>query len=228
MNDSIKYIYMKYGVDINQRQQPVEIPNTTRETLASLLRELGLNKGVEVGVEAGIYSEVLCKANPNIELYCVDAWTAYKGYRDHVTQFKLDNLLEITRTRMAQYNATVMQGFSMDVVKQFPDNSLDFVYIDGNHEFQHVVNDVAEWSKKVRAGGIVAGHDYIRRRENGYLMHVPQAIHGYIDSYNIRPLFVLGRKAKIEGEARDNSRSWFYFKPEPVKIVKGSGDKILT
>lgn len=67
----------------------------------------------------------------------------------------------------------------MDVVKQFKDESLDFVYIDGNHSFQHVVNDLCEWEKKVKVGGIVAGHDYIKRIHNGYLMHVPMAVHGF-------------------------------------------------
>ena len=48
----------------------------------------------------------------------------------------------------------------MEAVKQFKDGSLDFVYIDGNHTFEYVINDIAEWSKKVRKGGIISGHDY--------------------------------------------------------------------
>lgn len=206
----------------------VEIPGTNRETFAKLLTELDLNLGVEMGVEQGLYSEILCKANPNIELYSVDAWTAYKGYRDHVSQEKLDGFLEITKNRLKPYRATVIKGFSMDVVKQFKDESLDFVYIDGNHEYQATVNDICEWQKKVKVGGIVSGHDYILRKDNGYLMHVPMAVNGYCESYNIAPLFILGKKTdpKPPEGIRDTARSWFYVKPDRSRIVPGSGYKL--
>jgi hypothetical protein len=38
----------------------------------------------------------------------------------------------------------------MDALNDFEDDSLDFVYIDGNHEFPYVAEDLFHWSKKVR------------------------------------------------------------------------------
>ena len=225
--NTLQYILDRYQLESNDKY--IEIPGTNRDTFAQLLAELGLNTGVEMGVECGIYSETLCKANPKIELYSVDAWTAYKGYRDHVSQDKLDGFRQITIDRLKPYNATVIKGFSMDVVRQFKDDSLDFVYIDGNHEFQATVNDIAEWQKKVRVGGIVSGHDYILRKDNGYLMHVPMAVEGYTESYSIAPIFILGKKTDPkpkEGGIRDSARSWFYVKPEHWRIKAGSGHKI--
>lgn len=224
--NTLEYILNKY--ELSTGPKVLEIPNTNRETFTHLLAELNKNVGAEIGVECGIYSEMLCKANPNIDLYSIDAWTAYKGYRDHVSQEKLDGFMDITKQRLAPYRATVIKGFSVDVAKQFADESLDFVYIDGNHEYQQTVNDIAEWQKKVKVGGIVAGHDYILRTNNGYLMHVPMAIHGWCDSYEIRPLFVLGRKddRKPPEGIRDTARSWFYVKPPKTQIKPGSGHKI--
>ncbi len=224
--NTLEYILNKYQLTANDKI--IEIPGTNRETFASLLEELGMNTGAEMGVECGIYSEVLCKANPKIDLYSVDAWTAYKGYRDHVSQEKLDGFRDITINRLKPYRATVIKGFSMDVVKKFKDESLDFVYIDGNHEYQATVNDVAEWQKKVRVGGIVSGHDYIFRKDNGYLMHVIPAVNGFCDSYNIAPLFILGKKSdpKPPEGIRDSARSWFYVKPDRSAIKAGSGHKI--
>ena len=49
----------------------------------------------------------------------------------------------------------------MQALEDFLDNSLDFVFIDANHTFEYVVNDIAEWSKKVRPGGIISGHDFL-------------------------------------------------------------------
>lgn len=224
--DVLAHITNKYHI-IDITKKVIEIPGTNRITFASLLGEVGLNVGAEIGVECGIYSEILCKANPSIDLYSIDAWTAYAGYRDHVNQDKVDSFMEITKNRLKPYRATVIKGFSMDVVKKFQDESLDFVYIDGNHEYQQTVNDVAEWQKKVKIGGIVAGHDYVLRKDPGYLMHVPHAINGYCASYDIKPLFILGANDDPK-PPRDSSRSWFYVKTKRVSVLRGSGDKILT
>ena len=90
----------------------------------------------------------------------MDAWQVYRGYRDHVTQEKLDNFYKATLYRLAPYDIEVIREFSLNAIAQISDNSLDFVYIDGNHELPYVINDIIEWSKKVRKGGIVSGHDY--------------------------------------------------------------------
>lgn len=230
--NTLDFIINKYQL-IPNSTNIVEIPNTNRETFTHLLAQLGLSVGAEIGVEAGIYSKLLCDANPEkIDLYSIDAWTAYKGYRDHVSQEEVDKLQVKARERLSSYIAggkcTLIKGFSVEVAKQFKDESLDFVYIDGNHEFQQTVNDIAEWHPKVKVGGIVAGHDYILRNDPGYLMHVPMAVEGYCKSYNIKPLFILGAKSdqKPPGGIRDNTRSWFYVKPEPWRIKAGSGHKI--
>lgn len=230
--NTLQFILNRYNLPQNDTKI-IDIPGTNRETFTHLLAEMGLNIGAEIGVEAGIYSKMLCDANPDrIDLYSIDAWTAYKGYRDHVSQDKLDDIKARAQERLSGYitagKCQLIKGFSTEVVKQFKDESLDFVYIDGNHEYQQTVNDIAEWHKKVRVGGIVAGHDYILRTRNGYLMHVPMAVNGYCESYDIRPLFILGAKSdpKPPEGIRDTARSWFYVKPEPFKVVPGSGHKI--
>lgn len=220
MTNSLKYIGEKFNLNLNQRQQPVEIKNSTRETLAELFCELDYKVGAEIGVEQGIYSEIILKKNPQAKLISVDCWEAYEGYRDHMEQEEMDKLYQITKDRLAPFGerSEIIKGYSMDVAKQFAPESLDFVYLDANHEFVHVVNDIAVWESKVKVGGIIAGHDYIRRRTNNFLMHVPMAVHGFVESYSIKPLFVLGRKeAKAntnpKHELRESTRSWFYVKP---------------
>jgi disulfide oxidoreductase YuzD len=46
-------------------------------------------------------------------------------------------------------------------VKLFPDNYFDFVYIDANHTWQGITNDIHDWWPKVKLGGYLCGHDYI-------------------------------------------------------------------
>lgn len=218
MNTTLQHILAKYELQGKENERVIEIPNTDREDLAILFHELNFRIGAEVGVERGIYSEVICKHNPQAHLYSIDAWTPYKGYRDHVTQSKLDKLEADTRQRLADYNCTVVKGFSLEEAENYEDESLDFVYIDANHEYRQTVDDISTWEKKVRVGGILAGHDYIKRRRPGYLMHVPQALHGYADSYDIKPIFILGRKERLSGEKRESTRSWFFVK-QPQDII---------
>jgi len=207
--DTLRYVTDRFRLTELNRT-PVEIPDADRGTLAGLFAELGFKTCVEVGTERGHYAETLCGANPGMKLYCVDSWKAYGGYREHVSQAKLDGFYEETVERLRPYDATLVRKSSADAANDFADGSLDAVYIDANHSLPHVIADLCAWVPKVRKGGIVAGHDWIRRSNPDCLMHVVPAVTAYVDAYDIKPLFVLGRRERVEGEKRDRARSWFF------------------
>jgi len=213
VQDNTGYILSKYNLDPDARGTPFEIPNVGRDDLARLYAELGYQAGVEVGVEQGLYSEVLCRENPQAMVYGVDAWRAYRGYRDHVTQSKLDGFYEATRDRMAPYgNYRMVRKFSLEAVRDFENESLDFVYIDGNHTLPFVMNDIIEWARKIRPGGIVSGHDYRKSKRLVSQNHVVYAVQCYTQAYRVQPWFLLGSKEKRAGQIRDDARSWFWVK----------------
>lgn len=220
-NDTLQKIHQKFNIPLEMpKHMPIEIPNIGRDGMAAFFHELGFKIGAEVGVEKGTFSESLCKNNPGLILYCVDAWKAYRGYRDHMRQAKLDDFYRITQETLKQYNVRIIRKFSMDAVKEFADRSLDFVYIDANHDIQNVINDVHEWRKKVKVGGIIAGHDYADQRKPSN-MHVYEAINAYTRSYDIRPWFVLGSKAIVDGMIRDEQRSWMFVNEEHPSRGRG-------
>lgn len=171
----------------------------TRNDLAKRFKGVG----VEVGVERAIFSEVICKTNPGIVLYGVDPLKAYKGYREHVTQNKLDGFAQEIKERMKDFDFTLIRKFSMDAVTSFADESLDFVYIDANHDYQHAREDMTAWAKKVKKGGIVSGHDYIRRKGQAHLFAVVDAVNDYVKENNIKELFIF---------RGDRSPSWMFIK----------------
>lgn len=215
MNAS-EYINEKFGLkDPRGMRQPIELENMDRDDLATLFYELGYKKGAELGVETGKYSEVLLKRNPNLTLYCIDAWSVYRGYREHLTQSKVDGLLETAKDRLKPFGNRVkfIQKFTDEAAKDFPAKSLDFVYIDANHTLPFVIQDIVNWERIVRHGGIIAGHDFCRRADNGYQVHVVEAVTAYTGSYHVKPWFVVGSKAVREGEKRDRPRSFFWVKP---------------
>lgn len=193
---------------------PREIPNVGRDNLAQLFHYLDYRVGVEIGTERGLFARTICENNPQLKLYCVDPYKAYRGYREHRSQKKLDGFYEEAQDRLAEFNRDVVfiRAPSIEAVHGFQDESLDFIFVDGNHSLLHVIQDLCYWIPKVRKGGCVSGHDFIRRQHTGYAMHVVQAVHAYTDSYGIKDWYVLGSKAIIDGETRDKPRSWMWVK----------------
>jgi hypothetical protein len=155
----------------------------TRYTLVELLAEQGFNVGAEVGVRRGKFSESLCQANPRLHLWCIDPWGPYSA---KYTQARQDRICAEAMARVAPYNITVLRKSSMDALADIADCSLDFVFIDGDHSFDHAVVDIIRWSHKVRRGGLVIVHDYYAWGEAG----VVHAVNAYTFCHDIRPWYV--------------------------------------
>lgn len=58
---------------------------------------------------------------------------------------------------------------SIDAAQLFPHEFFDWVYIDGNHSYSEVLNDLRSWWPKVKPGGNLAGDDYRWKDELGTL-----------------------------------------------------------
>lgn len=161
MNTLNEFIIKTYKVDINQ-ELPLAV-SIDRRGLIKLFRKFGYLIGAEIGVSTGRFSKEICQIMSKAKLYCIDSWSAYDGYAERKGrrgQMALDKHFEETKVRLAPYNCEIVKALSMDAVKNFKDESLDFVFIDGNHRFEYAINDIAEWSKKIRKGGIISGHDF--------------------------------------------------------------------
>jgi len=157
----------------------------TRIQLAELFAELGFNKGAEVGVCYGVYSAQMCTINPNLEIMCVDPWHAFSRHN----QAHMDGVYDIAKAALAPHKATLVRKTSMEAVKDVPDRSLDFVYIDGLHDFDAVMLDIIHWVPKVRVGGIVAGHDFCQAYQGG----VVPAVEAYTRAHNINAWYLTHR-----------------------------------
>ncbi len=219
--NTLDYIIKKYSLGLADR---IEIPNVGRDHLAALLHEFDFKTGVEVGVDRGHYSEILIKANPQMKVYGVDPWTSIEIYDDnfpkrrtenHVSQARCDQYYRDAKARLSLYpNYKIIREYSCDAVKRFTDESLDFVYIDGNHGLSFVIDDIFMWSKKIRKGGIISGHDYYNTSATSrYQLCVKKAVNDYVKANNIKPLIIWGAYAETPGIFRDKWRSWMFIKP---------------
>lgn len=140
-----------------------------RIELAKYFAELGFKIGAEIGVYAGRYSRQLLDNISGLKLYSIDSWLG--KYTRHE---------EKARQSLLKYpGSTIIKGMSVDAAKTISDNSLDFVYIDANHFYACVMDDMTAWTPKVRSGGIVSGHDY-------QLPEVRKAVDEYTTQHNYK------------------------------------------
>lgn len=223
MNTTLEFIRNKFQVDVTQ--PVVRITQINRTIIAQMFAELGFTEGAEVGVAQGVYSEILLKNIPNLKHYGIDIWTNYPGYNELADA---DALYKEAKERLKDYNSFLIRKYSMEAVTYFADNSLDFVFIDGAHDFKNVACDIYEWSKKVKPGGIVFGHDYkfhraFVQRSQGrpprqrFAVDVKIIADAYRDAKAIRPWFEIFSEIPDPTFGRDNP-CWMF--------VRQTGDRI--
>ncbi len=116
---------------------------------------------VEIGTFAGRSSAYLGteihNSGKEIKLYTVDHFSISADSSANSTNF-YERVAETLKP--LQHCVSVIRGKSVEVSKQFTDNSVDFVYIDASHDYKSVKEDIEAWLPKVKVGGIVGGDDY--------------------------------------------------------------------
>jgi hypothetical protein len=127
----------------------------------------------EIGVWKGDFAARILDVVRPARLHLVDPWAfmtdeAYAesryGGKAAADQAAMDELHAGVLRRfagpIAEGVVEVHRCESREAAAVFPDASLDWVYIDGNHLYEHVRSDLALYAPKVKPGGLVAGDDY--------------------------------------------------------------------
>lgn len=119
-------------------------------------------KVAEVGVfEGGNAKEMFKKLNIK-KFYAIDPYDLYKDYSDaeNKTQNELNKCEKIARKELEKFSNKInwIKKYSSDAIKDIPE-LLDFIYIDGNHTEKYILEDMKNYYKKLKVGGVLAGHD---------------------------------------------------------------------
>ncbi len=121
---------------------------------------------VEIGTLHGGFSYHLLAETSCKKLYCIDPYKHFDSeeYKDNLnsfTQQQFDEEYEKVQRLFEKFGDRVefLRLTSSEAVALFEDNSLDFVYIDGNHDFKYVDKDIQNWYPKVKVGGYLCGDD---------------------------------------------------------------------
>jgi predicted O-methyltransferase YrrM len=169
-----------------------------RTELAKEFARRDYTKGAEIGVYVGYYSRLLLDTIPNLNLLCVDSW-AIRTWRERAYPLAVETLSRYP-------NVTIIRGKSVDVAKTVKDESLDFVFIDADHSYEAVKDDLLAWTPKVRPGGIVSGHDYYKSQSGK--LGVIRAVDEYVNEHGCALKLTEWDK---ENPIRDDRQPSWYF-----------------
>ena len=193
---------MKLIDAIKEKGKPFLVPDCSRDDLPLLLKTLNFKVGAEIGVHKAEFTRKLL--NADLKIFAIDIWERPEIY-------------EMATQRLKRYqNCTIMKKPSTEAVKEFEDESLDFVYIDADHRFPYVAEDIYFWSKKVKRGGIISGHDYMDERQtpDTSIRDVGPVVDAFVKANGIENFYVFGRSKPIEEEGvNDRVSSFMFFKP---------------
>lgn len=129
--------------------------------------------GAEIGVHLGDFSSQLLETVQPRELHLIDPWAhegateyreAWYGGKASGGQSEMDARYARVCTRFARETSSgrvkIHRGYSAEVLGRFTDAYFDWVYIDGNHLYEFVKQDLELSFAKTRPGGHVCGDDY--------------------------------------------------------------------
>jgi predicted O-methyltransferase YrrM len=129
--------------------------------LCEWANEAGANgKAVEIGSYSGEGTVVIAKHFK--EVLAVDPWLNGYDINDVASQqCPMKFVFEAFQERTSGLkNVMFSRGKSLDALEFVEDSSCDLIYIDGDHRYEGVLADLKGWRKKLREGGIMAGHDW--------------------------------------------------------------------
>lgn len=205
--NTTEYIKTKYGIGFAKI-----ISGMFRDDMYKLFNELGFKVGCEVGVFRGRNARVMFRAIPGLKLYGIEPFSDQPSSTRHKTVPRYERNERVTGERLAGKDFTLIKKFSECAVQDIPYDSLDFVYIDGDHSYDYAMLDIILWTRRVRPGGIVSGHDYIAKGEynHAFDVNVKEAVDDYLKMHKIYHWYLTDKTGAVNKS--DKCSSWFFVK----------------
>ncbi|MHA1988974.1 MAG: class I SAM-dependent methyltransferase, partial [Promethearchaeota archaeon] len=159
-------------IDYNTALNEYRKVRMKHDSLIHAIKNTGIStaiKGVEIGVRRGEFSVCLISDTNCLELFLVDPYKYDKNDKNTVDNEKYAKFFKHAKLNMhrafssakkiknelQQPKAFTFYRMTSKVAStKFNDESLDFVYIDANHAYDYVYEDLSLWYPKLKAGGI--------------------------------------------------------------------------
>lgn len=118
---------------------------------------------VEIGSYQGESTTIFAKNFTDSKIFAVDIWS-----NNYEMDINTNNPIDVENnfdTITINYPNIIKIKMSSEKFSNIiADNSIDFIYIDGDHSYDGVNTDIIKWRNKIKKGGYIAGHDYVEDR----------------------------------------------------------------
>jgi hypothetical protein len=136
---------MMYAIYTNFGKRIIPVSMYVRP-MTLMIKAMGKDNlvGVEIGLENGFNAGTMLRTLPIKKLYSIDI-----------------SVKDSARKRLSKFGEKVelLENTSEHAAKDIPDD-LDFVYVDGSHQYEFVKKDIELYFPKVKDGGVFGGHDF--------------------------------------------------------------------
>ena len=165
---------------------------------------------VEIGTYLGDFADFILENSNNSVLYCVDPYLSYNDYSDYINKVTGQELfIKTFNTLRNKYGDRVkfIRKFSKKAVDNIP-NKIDFLYIDGNHSYKYVMEDLQLYYPKVKSGGYIVGDDAVdlddnlRNADGDVLIHWSKELFGHYGVVKAFNEFIIANN--ISGQIQGN------------------------
>ncbi len=146
---------------------------------------------IEIGSFAGESTEVFARMAARV--YAIDPWNesysrgimegcADPEWRNYLESHPIASMKSIEARfdrRISELgNVRKIKSSSTEAIDSFADGFADLIYIDSIHTYTVVRETVEAWRRKIRSGGIMAGHDYCKTTWPGVVKAVDELLGG--------------------------------------------------
>lgn len=150
--------------------------------LIDYINRLGENLiGCELGVARGNNLRYILDLTPvNRYVYAIDPWVPYEDWNGFVTDTVIGSFKDEALKNLLPHDEKIkmLEMDSKAALEFIKDDELDWIFIDGAHDYNSVLFDCTHYWTKVRAGGLFSGHDY-------QLPNVKKAVHDFRNNFSI-------------------------------------------
>lgn len=183
LDKSVGHNYTELQQELERTRRKLERSNqrlkTMRQRFRRLSREWVLlmmpkeSIGAEVGVDEGEFSRQILDTVRPACLHLIDPWehheghdytrSRYGGLGDEgqcIMEARYERVISALYKEIEAGSVKIHRAFSDVAVSEFDDHYFDWVYIDANHRYEFVKQDLEAYCKKIKRGGYLAGDDY--------------------------------------------------------------------
>jgi hypothetical protein len=127
----------------------------------------------EIGVDKGDFAAKIIEIVRPAKLHLIDPWVYFNdprysdsiyggdhGQNQETMDARFQDVERRFSDRISAQQVVVHRMSSSEAVSSFPDRYFDWIYIDANHLYEYVKQDLEQYARKVKPNGYILGDDY--------------------------------------------------------------------